>query len=58
MKNYFNNDVQCNGIHPQILIQNIVHNIIKLKRQTEEQYVQYACLYKEDIGNYICKKRL
>lgn len=32
--------------------------IVKLKRQTEEQYVQYACLYKEDIGNYICKKRL
>lgn len=22
--------------------------IVKLKRQTEEQYVQYACLYEED----------
>lgn len=58
--NYFNNDVQCNKEWNTFTITDTKYcsqYIVNLKRQTEEQYVQCACLY-EDIGRYICIKVL
>lgn len=61
MKNHFNNDVQCNqewDTSTNTDTKYCLQYTVKLKRQTEEQYVQYAYLYEEDIGKYICIKIL